>query len=1355
MKQKQLLNLGMMLAAGLGAQAQNTVFHEGFDAAQTKSPSDVAYYEYINSIANGNGEDERSIDNDNAAEGAGCLSFYNVGPYADADADTTDVSKHNNWWMRAVKFRNLPLQEGKSYRLSFRFKGSNTWSDGSAENKCKMSVALMQGGENKDIALLDPKGKEFRYEVSYFNPEDYEKYTRMFFFASADLQKNTYAEKNPDKEPLEDKFFATFNIFNPGQFFLDEVDLVESSVEAVQYEADVVRVNFGYGTNIKDLVAASPIGRVLMPTDCATVKVNGNDAKVVGVELHNDGYMYIYLDEDNAAEDNEAKVEVAFNNPTDPQYQLLYKGDLAPEGAVMNFEGETGTYLEDLSTNLSYEYTQPELAKATPEDGSFNLDETTSEVSFTFDKKVLTTDESGQPLSCVLDNGEELELVTKPEIVDGEEVGSETLTFARKGGKTFTKGTYSVTLSGVCSAKGIANYGTFTTTFETGKIAIAKETITPVQTINFTNDAPNTIPAGWTVNNEGEIRPGGSSQGGGPRVFAFADGGDVKNALYLRAKNNDNGEPNPGYAETEETVTLPAGDLRIQFLGFCWKGASLKVDAEVLDAAGENVVAHQEGTLEAGANGATSYIPTSDKITVAMKNEAEGAYKLRFRIIPTSGNWSEIMFGGVVVNTYSKTEGESTEAEVAFEDKAYGGANGVAAADNCAPKEGSGWELWQDGAMRNPGQDYNYNGTRLFALTIKNMSMGYYTNGNWPNNYVVYGNASADGEPKLHLKAGRNQITYYVANWKEKGANAGKDHIAYFELANKETGELLYERNDKIVDCDMDGNRAANVAAKQIQFVVNIPEEGDYTIKLGGTTEMFIGNYKIEKLGSQTAYYIGIINNARDLAIEEYKACEDAKYDGATKTALKAVIDKYEDPTFVHTPAEVNNAKAEIDNATKAMSIRREYISRYDQAMTNAGTILAEVGETEEHAATKYAKLEAYTNLNETFGKFYGKSASELEDADLLAATTSLEDNYTWLKNMKDKAIGLLTKQVVDAAAVLVNLDESMSTNEQVIAAGNALTDDQDLANLLQMRITKAIYDKLAEGEDLFTEFDVATEEEVKKTIDLSSFIQNANLYVTETNPNRLLNDNANLPGWNVERISGTPNVEVGWNTFNGSNLNPVNDQNLIAGWYTEWKLSQTVKNLPVGKYSYVSSTQDRGFGDNSDDKKAQLDQREHWTVEGNINGTEGNAGEIFSYIYWTVGDQTGKKPYNITNQGQWYGFSDCTSDDFNIPAGENGTGEVTIGSHAISYQAQAAADNFRIFMIDKDPNFDYATASKKLAEKIDATGVNKVNAPEGEPVKVTYYDLNGAMTTTPSGIAIKVVTYANGYMEVKKVMIK
>lgn len=1334
MKAKRLLNLGMMLACGLSMQAQTNVFHESFDAEQAKQPTDVAWYEFVNNQEG----DERTINTTEAYAGAGCMNFFN------AAIDTT-------WWRRAIKFRNLPLQEGKSYRLSFRFKGDNTWNiDGTTTNKSKMNVALMQGVEEADIPMLDANGNEFKYELSYFNAEQYEKYTKMFYFASEALQKSTYAEKNPDKDPLADKYFATFNIYNPGEYYLDEVDLSESPIAGVDFGGDVIRVDFGYATNITDLVKSSAIGRVLMPTDCASVTLNGTEVAVDGVELQADGYMYIFLADESFESGDNNKIEIAFKNPTDESYQVKYKGTLAPEGAAVDFSGEVGEYNESVSEIASFAYTEPDVTSTLPENGSFALDESMTEVSFTFDKPVLTVDDNDQPLVVKLNGSEDLVLATEAPA----EGGVNTLTFKRQGGQAFPKGSYTVTLEGVTSTKIIKSSKTFTLDFETGKMQLAETVYTDLFT-NLLQGQASGQPTGWTIMVGGENWTGGDAKadnGSGCRNFiATGSDGNPYTAFYLCDRE---GYTYMQYGDKEDArITLPAGDIEFSIIAIGHEAAARTLEYRLEDMDG-NEVLRANGTTSVQAENFTT-IEAAGTISAKFNNPKEQNFILK--IHEPDGGFTAARVLGFKARSYTMTPGESTEAEIAFEDKIYGGKNAVATKDNTAPTEGTGWSLYQEGAKRTPGQDYNYNGTRIFSLSVKNMSFGYYTNGGWPNNYVIYGEGNEEGtEPLLHLKSGRHQFTYYAANWKEASANSGKDHIVYFELGDKATATNVYTREDKIVNCDMNGNRSAAISPQMIQFTVNIPTEGDYTMKLGGTTEQLIGNYKIEKLGSQTAYYLGLIKTARGLAIEELKTSEDATYNGTSKTALQASVDKYEDLSSITTPAQANAAKSELETLTKTMATRREYVSRYGTALQSAATLLSEVGEKADageetgHAATKYAQLEAFTALEAVYQTYSEKTAQQLEDAELISATSDIENNTTWLTNMKNKCVALLTKQLVDAAATLVKYDETMTNNEQVLAAGNALTDDQVMANILKLRITKAIYEKCAGEGNPFSVLDQEIMEEVADSINLACFIQNANLYTTEITPNRTLTDPKNLPGWNINQIKGTPGLEVSWVAWNANKYCPVNDQYLICGWYSEWDINQMVNNLPVGKYRYVASTQDRGFADTSDDKKAALATRDHWTATGNTG-----EGEVFSYIYWKVGEKTDSIGYDITNQGQYYGFTDCNSKTFNIPAtGEANTGEVTIGSHALEFQSQASIDAFRLYMVGKDASFDYANAAKKIEE--DITGVENVaGAPEGEPVSVRFYDLSGKMTTQPQGITIKVANYKNGFIKVSKVLVK
>lgn len=1330
MKQKKLLNLGMMLAAGLGAQAQTVVFHEGFDAKQTKSPTDQAYYEFINSITNDQGEDERDIDNENAAAGAGCLHFFNVGIGQD-EAGESDAAQHNNWWMRAVKFRNLPLEEGKSYRLSYRFKGTNTWSDGTTDNKCKMSVALMQGGENCDIPLLDANGNEFKYEDSYFNPNDYEKYSHMFYFASAELQKKTYAEKNPDKDPLEDKFFATFNVYNPGDFWLDEVELVESSVKAVQFENEVVRVQFGYDTNAKDLVANSSIGVVLMPTSCAKVTVNGAEVKVESVELHKDGNMYIYLDEDAAISDADAKVEVAFTNPDDPQYQLLYKGgNLSPEGVVPNFEGEGGSYLESLSTEMSYEYTDPFLVSSTPSDGSFALDENTNQISFTFDKNVLTVDENGSPVVCTV-NGEELELLTKPVYdEDNTEIGTKTLTFGLKDGKTFTKGLYTATINQVVSSKYIANSQPISTTFETGKVKIAETIYTLLQDEKTQLAADGGIPDGWSVTVNGEEHQGGS----GSRGFLYSNS-NVQSAIYMRDWD--------GQTIATKKVTIPAGDVELRAYTAGWATTG-SFQISLINAAGEKVLDQTVAvskSLEKNKQGnfqVDAFRFTSDG----------GEYTYHVELANGSG---ELLNAGFEIYKYEVTDGEKDESEVIAK------GDFATMKNDYAPDHGTGWKIYRDnGNMRDPGANCTWGGDdwtggggpRLKSVSNKGMNGGsiYLAN----NAYATYGEyllqtdhggtvAGDLPEKTLDLKGAKYQLTYYIIGWKSVNQ---KLKLEIFNQAEGITGSPIYTREDVAAEQN-NGGTINDVDATKVQFFWTAPAEGKYILKFtaqsanNGTGEVCLGNVSVETTASLAVTYANLMKSNLKPAQEELDAAKaDDKYQGATRDALEKAISDYTDPDF-HTPEEYTTAFAVLEKLTKQSSTRRANIDKFPTALADVEQGLNDA------KGTKYEKLPQYPVVEKAYNDYKDVDCVALSDEDLQEAVTVMGDNGALLSNMVKTCVPLITQQVVDLAAAVVSLDPDAAGDNRVLAAGNAITDDQALAESLKTLYTAKLYAAIANGENPFKSYDAALDEEVDNPIDASFLMQNSKFYTTAVVPAGKENVTAEVtdfPGWTISVLKGgiNPIFTTGWGGTAGKDWAiatcPIANCAVKTGWGSqEYDVSQLIQNMPVANYTV------------------------------SIKIGEDGAAPHESYAYLGEGDAQIKQVYAGTTaeDGTVTASRDNNTEANNkvfenvVPTIADNVGSMLLGAHMYVNGGFGNVDDAVITMTAPAKDFDYATAAKDLQEKAETAVKEVKGAPEGEPTSVTYYNLDGTVTSNPSGVVIKVVTYANGYMQVQKAVIK
>ena len=1232
-----------LLLCSLGARAAGkVVFKAQFDSQPT-DPTAVGFYEFVN-----------NEDGDTRDVAEGILTIFN----SDGTLDT------DSWWRRAIKFRNLPLVEGKTYRLDFKLMGTNRYEDGVHEGddrpRCQASAALMQGEDDYDIALLDFNGNEQRASFDRFNESAYESYSANFVFASEAMQKEKYAEKG--KGELADKFFLTLNVFNPGNFQVK--DLVLSEVGAVQSVGfgtlGAIKVDFGANTNIAAMAEAAPKGLVMFDeaevSKYASATVNGAPAEIEAIEYHKDGALYVFLVDAVGEED---KIVVNFTNPTDErQIKYVDKETEASTFDVVEFDAE---YNAGLDGDMSFAYLPPELISSYPANKAFAIDVNLSEFSFTFDHEIVLS-----KVSATLDCGGTIVPLTLK--TTGET--AETVVFVRQDNGVLAKNN-TITVSGAITVEDAHYDDPYVITFEAGKPKVAEEIITPVQTIDFTNDEVGKIPLGWTLyfnyeseEKPGELRPSGSAPTSGPRMlfangfYVRADGGKQSRAFYGDLE---------GYA-----VTLPVGDLHIDFIASGYKAAGKRVLCEVLDATGQNVLASKEVSLETVTpDGGPVKDENMQKITVAYKNETEQNAILRYTVF-SGGGMDETILTGIVVNTYEVTEGDIPNDKEILVDPSFGGAG-----NNRSPKAESGWELWQDGEMRAFDTDFNYKGTRIFNdLALKGLAIGYYCNGQWPNGFMQYGAASGEGAPKLTLAKATHDFTLYAANWKEDIAR--EIHVQVLD----ESGEKVYL--DKVFNTspvNMAGSRSANYEADKFTFSWDCPAEGNYIVRFGSPAgETLIGNFSLIQPGSRAVKYYSLLAQTVANAKAALEKVADPMYDGAAKTALEEGVAKYEDPDKITmtTEEEFKAAIEELEGLTKSMLTRYEYIPRFKTAYESANkAYTGSVG-------TKYEKLEAFEILGEVLATYEGVDPSTLEDEDLIGATTSLENNTTLFNNMKNTCVGLLTKQIIGLANQLVALDETKANNKYVIAANNAITDDQEIAYQLKLRIAKAIYDKCAAGDPFVEEQkDPETGEPTGITvpveIDVTNFIQNAGFYCTDGWPGTV----NGFPGWTIELIAGKVGPSYGISSWAGeraSELKPVVEASIRTDWGThEHDAKQFIDMLPIAK-STVSIIVGEDGGE----------PHEAYAYVG-----EGEA-KVVKYYDGEAPGEEGNKFDRDTNIPRV--FADVTP-ELNETAI---LGKVLLGAHGHVNGGFSRIDNATIKLTAKVEGFDYAAAAARLATLID-----------------------------------------------------
>ena len=1273
MKFKNLLSLSVMLSCGLVTQAQQ-VFQEPFDAEQTKAASDVAFYEFINQEE---GDDWKISDG----------GFKGKALFLNNDAGTPN---DNATWRRAVKFRNLPLQEGKSYRLTYYLKGS--------VSSAKARVSLMQGVENADI----PVGSQA--DITNIGSE-FTKYSHVYYFKSKAEQDAEYDKQCASKEAYnaanKDKYFASFNIYNPGEFFLDEVTLEEAVIAGASYNGDVICVDLGHPTNASTLAAQKASGNYLLDNSTTTVTVNGKAVDILTVELRKDGKLYIFL----ADAVNSGEVKVTFKNPDglikcNDGFELTEFTETAELNSEFNKDGEIYSDI----------YTEPALESVTPLDGSFALEsKDLKTITLTFDKKVFAKGESVP--KATLSTGAELTLKTTEET-------SNTLTFEYNGPE-LAKGTYSIKVENIVSDQSTpAN--DIVLTYEIGKINLAKTEYTEIVDKTVA-DCENVVPLGWKLYNGAEdIRENGTEYSSGPRGFNFT-GSTVPAAMYFRSGL---GNSEIGSAEITEPVTIPAGEVEFRAYYAAWKNPGFKLKITLTDEAGNEVIAKEVETL-ANANGNRTL--KFDEYIYRFKSNG-GKYNYKIETVD-AGVDHEALCGGFKVFTYKESAGDKVESEVVLNET-------FASCGGNMPAEGSGWIVYENnnplaaGSGRSGTSGILNLGTGGMAAAFFARECGANENGNMR---ITYG--EQEGGPKLELKQGTYEISYKTATWNDEGGNANGTSKVFLQIIDAATGEPVLTKehvNSTAANYKNGANANPNVEADKVSFSFTT-DGGTYILKAWGTQNTVWGDVKIEKPGSKAAKYYQNLAEAVELAKQEAALAAEEKYNGKTKDALNGAIAKYDvaDPKM-HTDKEFDAAVKELEALVKQSKGRRANIDKYPTSLESLQKAIDEAKE------TKYANIPEVADAEKYYNENKDVDYVKLDDAALAKAVEVLDNKANLTSNMVKTCLPLVTKQITDLAAAIVALDEASANDETVLAAGNVTTDDQKLVAKLKYIYTSKLYKKIA-TENPFKTKDADTGDEVDVTIPASFLIQNANFYSTGTvNNGDVAAKETDFPGWTIEKTTG--NISAVWGTAQwcgepASATKPVVDAAVKSPWGTsEYDAKQLIEDIPVGKYNVSIIVGEDGGGETRAESYAYLG--------------EGDA-QIKNVYEGEEPDAEGKVSYSRDTQ-RAREFNDIVT-----KADGNGGnfGSILLGAHVSVNGGFGRIDNATLTITGKADNFDYAKAAAAIDQLL-ATSIESVEAaPAGEPTSVKYYTVDGKQTLNPQGITIKVESWANGYMKVSKVV--
>ena len=664
-----LMSLGLF-AASLTAQAQTTVASLGFEQGDSKYTTAGAYTpggtfgDWINK-AEGDEWNEQFGDDKHSGEFA--LQMQNA------------TSLTGNTWDRGFKVGNLQLKDNTAYRVSFWLKAEAEYTNADgAQATRNLKSTLSIGKEYFDMPISTASGQQYYYTFQNMNGA-WKHYSYVTYFtnkADQDALSDSFSGKTDAKgdtvsqvgDPFPNEYFITINMYNPGEYLLDDILLEEGvTFNEATFVDDVIKLDFGYPTNIADLAKANEGNLTLDPSQ-VSVTVDGTPAPVEYLEGRSDGYLYIFLNETYIEEGQQ--VTVSFTPAAD--CPILYTTDKRPsadvtsEMQVLGFTGETAYYDANIDA-LPSAWSEAKLVSTYPENNSFEIvaSELTN-ISFTYNKP-LSLDMASATLST---NGIDTDLTDAMTL-------SEDGTTVNIAVSNLADGSYTVTLSGVANIYGVDCTTDQSIAFEVGEDTEGGTSET-VWATDFDNEMTGGIPSGWITYNEAgfhlygfndEERTsqynynwGGTPGGGGARLYEGFSGDFVK-AMYWGTRGTNEGYATYGEQikdwiledgtidpEMPENIALQleARKYQISFLMAAWKGEpTFTFTLEDLDG---NVYAKFADVLAApNVNGATGKVTGSVKCVTDFTVPQAGYYVLRFTA--AEAQWQEYLLANVSLIT--------------------------------------------------------------------------------------------------------------------------------------------------------------------------------------------------------------------------------------------------------------------------------------------------------------------------------------------------------------------------------------------------------------------------------------------------------------------------------------------------------------------------------------------------------------------------------------------------------------------------------------------------------------------------------------------------------------------------------
>jgi len=389
---------------------------------------------------------ERSYELETFGQDGGNSYFrYVSGDYTGSNTSSHTSSGYASSYRRYLSIPGIPIQEESSYRITLYVKANSVPGEYSAP-KPRMYLNLMRGAgcSEKPIAMgFEDRRYTFEYTKDDFTG-DWEKVSLMAYYQNDSIAENYFygdgfwwagnsyqtwtwpAEYNGMPYDLNyivqpDKYFVRLSFSSDyTEFQVDNLSVTRSWIGGVDYYGNKIRVDFGYQTNLADLVRQANVPAIPVSEEYVTVWAQKSDGAwemipLSSCEYHEDGYMYLFTeifvdpytgDAYSFSLNDYDQVLVSFRNPENPALQLKYTGNLYPKAndtewveagkIVPDFSNEEGTYNINVFRGVySLLELPPYLVSAEYEDGSFGLNSNTNSLSFKFTREV-DIDQNGE-----------------------------------------------------------------------------------------------------------------------------------------------------------------------------------------------------------------------------------------------------------------------------------------------------------------------------------------------------------------------------------------------------------------------------------------------------------------------------------------------------------------------------------------------------------------------------------------------------------------------------------------------------------------------------------------------------------------------------------------------------------------------------------------------------------------------------------------------------------------------------------------------------------------------------------------------------------------------------------------------